>query len=80
MGMKQSTTWWANKGIKLGHDATFRTAFELLRVTGVTLDSLTELLPEISTFSPKVKSRVCIIGRSMVETSPGKGKQADKEP
>ncbi|KAI9718948.1 MAG: hypothetical protein M1812_003833 [Candelaria pacifica] len=61
MSMKHSTTGWTNKGIKLPQDSTVRTAFDLLRKTGVDLESLTRLLPGISKFSPKVKARVGII-------------------
>lgn len=57
---KMSSTAWISKGIPIRQDATSRSAFELLRLTGVSLDSLTTHIPRIASYSPKVRERVGI--------------------
>ena len=52
---------WA-MGYKVNQDANRRTLYDLLRVTGINMDRLTERFPEISQYSPKIRSRVSIHG------------------
>jgi len=53
---------WKDLGIKVRTDTERRTAFSLLRYANVTSDSLLPLIPEISNFSPRVRSRMDIEG------------------
>ena len=54
-----SSAWMAN-GFRVHQNAETRSAFELLRVPGVTLNSLVPHIPRISTFSPGVRARMSI--------------------
>ena len=58
--VRMSPTAWMKKGFRIHENACTRSAFDLLRLPGVTLDSLTEYVPLIAQFSPKVKARVGI--------------------
>ena len=58
--MRMSSSAWMNKGFKVHQDARSRSAFELLRLTGVSLDSLEAQVPQIATFSPMARARVSI--------------------
>jgi tRNA uridine 5-carboxymethylaminomethyl modification enzyme len=53
---------WANEGINVREDTTKRNAFVLLRHTGVALKDLVSSVPEISSFSQRVRDRVEIEG------------------
>lgn len=59
---KLSSAAWAVEGFNVRHDSSRRSAFELLRLTGVTIDTLTSILPEISSFPEKIRARVNIEG------------------
>jgi len=58
IGMSSSA--WMAKGFQVHQNAATRSAFELLRVTGVTIDSLVTQIPQIASFSPKARARVGI--------------------
>ena len=58
--VRMSSFSWMNKGFKIHENATVRSAFDLLRLTGVTLDSLVTYVPQIGTFSAKARARVGI--------------------
>ncbi|KAL6719606.1 Mitochondrial Translation Optimization [Lecanora helva] len=58
--VKMSSTAWMKKGFKVHENATKRSAFDLLRLCGVTIDSLIAHVPRIAVFSPKVRDRVSI--------------------
>jgi len=58
--VRMSSSAWMNKGFKVHENATPRSAFELLRLAGVTLESLVPHVPQISAFSPIVRARVGI--------------------
>lgn len=60
--IRMSSSAWTAKGFKLHQDATLRSAFELLRLTGVTVDSLVPHVPQIASYSPNVRARVGIEG------------------
>ncbi|MCJ1353096.1 MAG: Mitochondrial Translation Optimization [Icmadophila ericetorum] len=51
---------WNEEGFPVRQDATKRSALDLLRLTGVTIDMLVPLVPAIASFSPKVRNRVNI--------------------
>lgn len=55
-----SSSAWIAKGFQLHQNATSRSAFELLRLSGVTIDSLTPHIPQIASYSPNVRARVGI--------------------
>lgn len=58
--IRMSSTAWMAEGFKVHRDAATRSAFELLRLTGVTMDLLAHQLPQMSPFSPKARARVGI--------------------
>jgi tRNA uridine 5-carboxymethylaminomethyl modification enzyme len=51
---------WTKHGFPVRNDSTKRSAFDLLRLPSTTPSSLTTLLPSISNFSPRIRSRVHI--------------------
>ena len=51
---------WTANGIRIHDNATKRSAFDLLRVIGVTIDSLIPVIPQIASFSPTIRARVSI--------------------
>lgn len=51
---------WISSGFKVGNDTTRRSAFDILRLTGVTISDLIPLVPTIPSFSPKIQNRVGI--------------------
>ena len=53
---------WAEKGFKVNDDASLRTPFDLLRITGVTMEALIQTFPEIGEYSPKIRRRILIEG------------------
>lgn len=59
---KMGSSSWAEQGFRLHQGTSYRTAFELLRLSGVTLDSLIPYVPSISSFSPQARQRVAIEG------------------
>ncbi len=57
---KMSSQGWIARGFGVSVDSTIRSAFDMLRLSGVTIDSLVPVLPEIRAFSPQVRGRVGI--------------------
>lgn len=55
-----STQAWSKVGFPVGIDTERRSAFDLLRCTGVTLASLADHVPEISKYSERIRTRVGI--------------------
>ncbi|KAI9786941.1 MAG: Mitochondrial Translation Optimization [Geoglossum umbratile] len=53
---------WVEKGFRVHLDPLKRSALDLLRLRDVTVDSLISHIPEISKFSPKIRTRVGIEG------------------
>ena len=51
---------WSAKGFQVHHNSARRSAYDLLRLTGVSIDSLTTHVPLISSFSAQSKHRVGI--------------------
>jgi glucose-inhibited division protein A len=61
---KHPPSAWSSLGLRVHNDTTIRSAFDLLKMPGVTIDSLLPhtSVPSLSTFSPNIKSRVQIAG------------------
>lgn len=59
---KMSPHAWTTKGFQLRQDTAPRSAYDLLRLAGVSVDSLIPHVPAITSFSPQVRSRVGIEG------------------
>jgi tRNA uridine 5-carboxymethylaminomethyl modification enzyme len=57
-----SPNGWASAGITVREDTTRRDAFVLLRHTGIKIDDLASIVPEISSYSQHIKNRVQIEG------------------
>ncbi|CZS92868.1 probable mitochondrial translation optimization protein 1 [Rhynchosporium agropyri] len=51
---------WIKDGFKVGNDSSRRTAFEVLRLAGVTVSSLFSLIPAVANYHPRIQSRVSI--------------------
>lgn len=56
--VKLSPQAWARHGIKVREDAVQKSAFDVLRVQGVTIESLKAVVPDIETFDPIIWPRV----------------------
>ncbi|KAL9034709.1 MAG: hypothetical protein Q9214_006922, partial [Letrouitia sp. 1 TL-2023] len=57
---KMSASAWNLKGFPIDSQAAGRSAYDLLRVAGVSVDSLIPHLPSLASFSPTVRGRVGI--------------------
>lgn len=57
---KMSPPAWAAKGFRVHQGTVIRSAYEMLRLVGVSVDSLIPHLPLIGSYSPKVRARVGI--------------------
>jgi tRNA uridine 5-carboxymethylaminomethyl modification enzyme len=57
-----SSQAWIDTGFPVREDTTKRSAFTLLRMPKVKIQDLTSVVPEISTFSPRIQDRVEIEG------------------
>jgi tRNA uridine 5-carboxymethylaminomethyl modification enzyme len=62
LSAKRSPSGWIEKGFRVHQDTERRSAFDLLRLLGVTVDSLADHIPAIRTYSPKARTRVGIEG------------------
>lgn len=51
---------WIAAGFKVGNDSTRRTAYEVLRVTGVTIADMAALVPSVSSYPENIQTRVGI--------------------
>lgn len=60
--MKLSSQAWIERGFPVRSDSIKRSAFDLLRHTGMTTSALIELIPEIAQFPERVRSRMDIEG------------------
>ena len=58
--VRMSSSAWMAKGFQIHPNATARSACELLRLNGVTIDSLERHIPQIASYSPAVRARVGI--------------------
>ncbi|KAI4148686.1 MAG: hypothetical protein LQ340_004994 [Diploschistes diacapsis] len=57
---KLSTPAWMAQGFQLHQDSKRKSAFELLRLKGATIDAFCTLVPQITNFSAATKKRVAI--------------------
>ena len=53
---------WSAKGFSVHRNPTLLSAYDMLRLNGVTMDSLVVHIPQVGTFSPEAKARVAIEG------------------
>ncbi|CZR59993.1 probable MTO1 protein [Phialocephala subalpina] len=51
---------WIKDGFKVGNDSTRRSAFDVLRLAGVTVTDMATLVPEVLTHSTRIRDRVGI--------------------
>ena len=58
--IKLSSPAWSQKGFRVHQDTSRRSAYEILRLAGVSIDSLTSHIPELAAFSTKARERVGI--------------------
>ena len=58
--IRMSPNAWVSKGFPIHESATLKSAYDLLRYTGITMDSLVPHVPQISNYSPTVRTRVGI--------------------
>lgn len=59
---KMSSPVWAAKGFRVHQGSAPRSAYDVLRLAGVSVDSLIPHVPLLGTYSPKVRARVGIEG------------------
>lgn len=59
-GFRLGANAWTANGIRIHDNATKRSAFDLLRVIGVTVDNLVPIIPQIASFSPSIRARISI--------------------
>ncbi|MCJ1330668.1 Mitochondrial Translation Optimization [Thelotrema lepadinum] len=57
---KLSAPSWLDKGFQVHKDSGRKSAFDLLRVSGVTVDSFAQTIPQITNFSSNIRKRVAI--------------------
>jgi len=55
-----SAPTWIRTGFKVGNDTTRRSAFEVLRLSGVTMTDMAAVVPEIMKFPRSIQNRVSI--------------------
>jgi tRNA uridine 5-carboxymethylaminomethyl modification enzyme len=56
----QSSPFWIKDGFKVGNDSSRRTAFEVLRIMGTTVDQMASKIPEVMKYSARVRNRTSI--------------------
>ncbi|KAL8824219.1 MAG: hypothetical protein Q9191_005212 [Dirinaria sp. TL-2023a] len=59
-GKRASSQEWIAKGFRVNLDTTVRSAYDLLRLTGVTVDSLSKQLPDVMQYPRVIRERVAI--------------------
>ena len=60
LGTKYSSQQWMRNGYTVNEDAVLRSPYDLLKITGITMESLTRVFPDITRFSPHIRNRVTI--------------------
>lgn len=58
--LKLSSPRWASKGFKVHTDSANRTALDMLRIPGVTIESFSNDLPQVANFSTQVRESVTV--------------------
>ncbi|KAL8744650.1 MAG: hypothetical protein Q9190_003133 [Brigantiaea leucoxantha] len=59
-GIKMSASTWSSMGFKIHPQAAGRSAYDLLRVAGASIESLLPHIPSLKSFSPSIRNRVSI--------------------
>jgi len=49
---------WIREGFQVANDSTKRSAFDLLRLSGITIENLSSSIPEVMKYSANIRSRV----------------------
>lgn len=57
-----SAPTWIKAGYRVSNDSTLRSAFDLLRLAGVTVEDLSEQVPDVMRFPRHIRSRLSIEG------------------
>ncbi|KAH8600881.1 glucose inhibited division protein A-domain-containing protein [Bisporella sp. PMI_857] len=57
-GYTSSAQVWLKDGFKVSNDSLRRSAFQILRLAGMTIDQMTSQVPEIAKYSDRIKRRV----------------------
>lgn len=57
-GHSSSAPVWINDGFKVANDSTKRTAFDVLRLAGITVDQMSSQVPEILNYADRIRKRV----------------------
>jgi tRNA uridine 5-carboxymethylaminomethyl modification enzyme len=60
MAESLSAPAWISAGFKVGNDASRRSAWDVLRLAGVTIMDMADRVPEVKKFSPRIHTRVGI--------------------
>jgi tRNA uridine 5-carboxymethylaminomethyl modification enzyme len=60
MANAASAPHWIKNGFKVGNDSTRRSAFDVLRIAGVTVSDMANEVPEVSKFSSRIQNRIGI--------------------
>ena len=60
MAHSASAPTWIKDGFRVGNDSTRKSAFDVLRLAGVTVDDFEALVPEVMKFIPRIRTRVGI--------------------
>jgi tRNA uridine 5-carboxymethylaminomethyl modification enzyme len=60
MAESLSAPSWIKSGFKVGNDTTRRSAWDVLRVKGVTIKDMADKVPEVKEFSQRIRDRVGI--------------------
>lgn len=60
MAHSASAPTWIKDGFRVGNDSTRKSAFDVLRLAGVTVDDVEALVPEVMKFIPRIRTRVGI--------------------
>lgn len=60
MARSESAPNWIKDGFKVGNDSTKRTAYDVLRIMGMTVDQMVGKVPEVTKYSSHIQNRVGI--------------------
>lgn len=61
-GKRFSSQAWIQNGFPVRSDSIKRSAFDLLRHSNITIDTLASFIPEVSSYSPRIRNRISIEG------------------
>ena len=58
--VRMSSSAWISKGFRIHANAVTKSAFDMLQHTGIKMDSLVTVIPQIASYSPQARSRTAI--------------------